>query len=254
MTPPRLYADLAPWWPLLSSPEEYAEEAAFYRNILLETGIPAGSSLLELGSGGGNNASHLKQHFRMTLVDLSPGMLAVSQALNPELEHIQGDMRSVRLERQFDAVFIHDAIVYLTSEEDLLQALITAYTHCRPDGTALFHPDTTLENFKLSTDKGGHDGPERSMRYLEWTWDPDPADSTYQVDFAYLLREADGSIRCEHDRHEFGLFSTETWLRLIAEAGFQAETRPFVHSEVPPGDVVFLGRKGASEEELGSRK
>jgi len=245
MTPPRLYTDLAPWWPLLSSAEEYAEEAAFYHKTLLESGVPEGAHLLELGSGGGNNASHLKQHFQMTLVDLSPGMLAVSRALNPELEHIQGDMRSVRLERQFDAVFIHDAIVYLTSEKDLLHALITAYAHCRPGGAALFHPDTTLENFKPGTDMGGHDGPQRAMRYLEWTWDPDPSDSTYLVDFAYLLRDADGSVRCEHDRHEFGLFSTDTWLRLIAEAGFRPETRPFVHSEVPPGNLVFLGRKAA---------
>jgi SAM-dependent methyltransferase len=242
----RLYTDLAPWWPLLSSPEEYAEEAAFYFKTLVETGVPKGASLLELGSGGGNNASHLKQHFQMTLVDLSPGMLSVSRELNPELEHIQGDMRSVRLEREFDAIFIHDAIVYLTSEKDLLGALNTAYTHCRPGGTALFHPDTTLENFKPGTDMGGHDGPQRAMRYLEWTWDPDPSDCTYLVDFAYLLREADGSVHCEHDRHEFGLFSTSTWLRLIAEAGFLPETRPFVHTEVPPGDLIFLGRKPAT--------
>lgn len=248
MANPRIYTDLAPWWSLLSHPKEYAEEAAFYHQTLLEAGIPEGASLLELGSGGGNNASHLKQHFDMTLVDLSPGMLGVSRAINPELEHIQGDMRTVRLERSFDAVFIHDAIVYMTTEDDLLQALTNAYAHCRPGGKALFHPDTTLDNFKPGTDHGGHDSPQRSLRYLEWTWDPDPSDSTYLVDFAYLLREADGSVRCEYDRHEFGLFSTDTWLRLIAEAGFYAETKPFKHSEVPPGDLVFLGHKPADDQ------
>lgn len=243
MNASRLYTDLAPWWHLLSRPEDYAEEAAFYHKTLLEAGVPEGATMLELGSGGGNNASHLKHHFQMTLVDLSPGMLAASRSLNPELEHIQGDMRSVRLGRVFDAVFIHDAIVYMTSEKDLLQALVTAYVHCRPGGKALFHPDCTRETFKSGTDHGGHDGPQRSLRYLEWTWDPDPSDSTYLVDFAYLLREADGSVRCVQDRHEFGLFSTDTWLRLIGEAGFQPESRTFVHSEVPPGDLVFLGHK-----------
>ncbi|MHC4615594.1 MAG: class I SAM-dependent methyltransferase, partial [Planctomycetota bacterium] len=53
--------------------------------------------VLELGSGGGNNASHLKKWFDMTLVDLSPHMLEVSRALNPECSHQQGDMRTVRL-------------------------------------------------------------------------------------------------------------------------------------------------------------
>ncbi len=107
---PKLYDHLSPWWPLLSRPADYAEEAAFYAKNLLAVGGPPARTLLELGSGGGNNASHLKAQFRMTLVDLSPGMLAVSRELNPECEHIRGDMRTIRLGREFDRVFIHDAI------------------------------------------------------------------------------------------------------------------------------------------------
>ena len=49
-------------------------------------------TLLELGSGGGNNASHMKAHFAPTLVDASAGMLDVSRALNPECEHVEGDI------------------------------------------------------------------------------------------------------------------------------------------------------------------
>ena len=75
--------------------------------------------MLELGSGGGNNASHLKRRFQLTLVDRSPEMLAVSRRLNPECEHVEGDMRTVRLGRTFDAVFVHDAIAYITTEDDL---------------------------------------------------------------------------------------------------------------------------------------
>src|SRR5262245_42632219 len=172
----KLYNELAEWWPLLSAPADYVEEAAFYQQSLLEAcGRPC-RTLLELGSGGGNNASHLKRRFSMTLVDLSPGMLEVSRALNPECEHVRGDMRTVRLGRRFDAVFVHDAIVYMTTEEDLKRAIETAYLHCEPGGAALFAPDHVRENFGPSTDHGGHDGPDRSMRYLEWTWDPDPAD------------------------------------------------------------------------------
>ena len=61
----------------------------FFREVLTEVCAPR--TVLELGSGGGNNASHLKAQFRMTLVDRSPGMLAVSRALNPECEHVEGD-------------------------------------------------------------------------------------------------------------------------------------------------------------------
>jgi SAM-dependent methyltransferase len=229
---PRLYADLASWWPALSPPEEYAEEAGFFRQALLSTAPSPPRTLLELGSGGGSNAYYLKNTFQMTLVDLSPGMLSVSRQINPELEHVQGDMRTVRLGRSFDAVFIHDAIEYMISESDLRQALQTAALHCSPGGVALFVPDCVTETFRPYTDHGGHDRGGRSMRYLEWCWDPDPGDSTYTTDFAYLLREPDGQMRCEYDRHVCGLFKRVDWLRFIADAGFEPGEVSFTHSEV----------------------
>jgi trans-aconitate methyltransferase len=215
----KMYTDLAAWWPLLSAPEDYAEEAAFYHQILQEATERPPQTLLELGSGGGNNASYLKAHYQMTLVDLSEGMLAVSQDLNPECEHFQGDMRTVRLGREFDAVFIHDAVDSMLTEEDLRQAMATAALHCQAGGVALFAPDYVREIFVPSTDHGGHDGQHRALRYLEWTYDPDENDTTYTTDYAYLLREGD-QIWVEHDRHICGLFKREEWLQWLTEAGF----------------------------------
>jgi SAM-dependent methyltransferase len=237
---PRMYHDLAPWWPLLSAPSEYAEEAEIYRRLLVEAGDPPPVTVLELGSGGGNNASHLKAHFELTLVDLSEGMLEVSREANPECEHVQGDMRTVRLGREFDAVFVHDAVMYMTTAEDLRLAIETAFVHCRPGGAALFAPDHLREHFRTGTDYGGHDGDQRAVRFLEWTWDPDPLDTTYTVDYAYLLRDADGSVRVEHDRHVEGLFPRATWLELLADAGFEARAVPVEHSELEPGSYELF--------------
>jgi hypothetical protein len=184
----------------------------------------------------------------MVLVDRSPGMLEMSRRLNPESEHVEGDMRTVRLGREFDAVFVHDAIVYMTTELDLRRAIETAYVHCKAGGVALFAPDHVRENFQSSTDHGGHDGIDRGLRYLEWTWDPDPTDNTYLVDYAYLLRERDGSVRVELDRHVEGLFSRDEWLRILREAGFEPTVVPFEHSELEPGSYeVFACRKRAAE-------
>jgi SAM-dependent methyltransferase len=243
---PKLYRELSEWWPLLSAPEDYSEAAALYRCKLIEgSSIPI-STVLELGSGGGSNASHLKAHFKMTLVDASPGMLEVSRRLNPECEHIRGDMRTVRLERLFDAVFVHDAVGYMKTEDDLRAAILTAFVHCRPGGVALFAPDYLRENFKPSTNHGGHDGDGQALRYLEWTWDPDPLDSDFVVDFAYLLRERDGSVRIEYDRHIQGLFGRDDWLRWLAEVGFHPSIVPLVLSDVPPGQhEMFVARRPA---------
>src|SRR5580765_7132183 len=120
---PKMYEELASWWPLLSSPADYVEEAAFYERTLAAACQRPLRTVLELGSGGGNNASHLKARFQMVLVEPSAGMLEVSRALNPECEHIEGDMRTVRLGRQFDSVFIHDAVAYMTTQSDLRMAI-----------------------------------------------------------------------------------------------------------------------------------
>jgi SAM-dependent methyltransferase len=242
-SPTKLYAELADWWPLLSAPADYAEEAGFYRRILDEACRPR--TVLELGSGGGNNASHLKQHFSLTLVDRSPEMLAVSRRLNPECEHVQGDMRHVRLGRAFDAVFVHDAVMYLTTEHDLGLAIETAYIHCRSGGAALFAPDCVRETFSPRSEHGGHDGRDgRALRYLEWDRDDDTADDVFTVDFAIMLRAKGGPVRIVHDHHVYGLFARDRWLALCRQAGFQPEIRTVVHSELAPAETdVIVCRK-----------
>lgn len=231
-----LYEKLAHWWPLLSPPDDYAEEAAFYSERLREASEEASTTCLELGSGGGNNAYHMKHLFQMSLVDIAPRMLEVSKKLNPECEHIEGDMRSIRLEQSFDCVFVHDAIVYMLTEDDLRATVETCYVHCRPGGSVLLAPDHVQENFKSSTDHGGNDGEKRSLRYLEWTWDPDPNDTTYNVDYVYLLREGKKPPIVEYERHIEGLFPRDKWLSILTEVGFSsAKAIPFNHSEVEPG-------------------
>jgi SAM-dependent methyltransferase len=243
---PRLYTDLADWFHLITAPEGYAEEADFYFRTIAGASSSPPQSLLELGSGGGNNAFHYKHRVpTVTLTDLSADMLRISKRINPECEHVQGDMRMLRLGRTFDAVFVHDAVCYLTTLDDLHQAMQTAFVHCRPGAVTLFAPDELRENFAAGTDHGGHDGEGRAARYLEWTYDPDASDSTYLVDYAYLLHRDGEPTRTVYDQHVCGLFTRKDWLRLLGEVGFvEPQILPFEHSEVPPGSVeVFVARR-----------
>ncbi len=246
----RFYGELAGWWPLISPPEEYGEEAEFAAGLLDPgPGRMAGAgdaqpSVLELGSGGGHLASHLADRFSLTLVDLSEPMLEVSRRLNPTASHHQGDMRSVRLGRQFDAVFIHDAVDYMTSEADLAAAIATAYEHCRPGGRVVIVPDEVAETFEPHTDHGGTDADDgRAVRFLEWSWDPDPADTWTLTEYTFVLRSADGSVEVAHESHRFGLFSRDTWLRLLTDAGLE----PSAHSEITAAGhqprLWFVGRR-----------
>jgi SAM-dependent methyltransferase len=235
----RMYNDLAQWWPLLSPPSEYEDEAADLLSRLQPRHQALPATFLELGSGGGSLAYHLKHHFQLTLTDRSPAMLAVSQAINPECEHLVGDMRSLRLNRQFDIVMVHDAIMYATEPSMVRATLQTAAIHCRPGGTVVVLPDYVRETFVPGTDHGGNDASDgRGLRYLEWSWDPDPTDETYLVEYAFLLRAADGTVAVAHDRHVEGLFARAQWLQWFAEAGMPA------HNVLDSsGRDIFIGRR-----------
>jgi SAM-dependent methyltransferase len=236
---PRLYTDLAAWWPLFSPPEHYVEEAADLLPRLLAATEPAPRTMLELGSGGGSLASHLKQALQLTLTDRSDAMLAVSRAVNPECEHVPGDMRSLDLARQFDLVFVHDAIMYATTPADVQAVMATAFRHCRPGGAALFAPDCTRETFEPETESAGEDAPDgRGLRYLMWTWDPDPADETFEVAYALLLRDAAGHVHVDSDRHREGLFPYAAWMTWLREAGFTPTS-----GRDPWNRDLFLARK-----------
>jgi SAM-dependent methyltransferase len=242
---PKLYRELAPWFHLLTSPVDYAEEAELYRVLLVEKARGPVETVLELGSGGGNNASHLKRHFALTLVDRSPEMLEVSRGLNPECEHAAGDMTTVRLDRTFDAVFAHDALAYILTEPDLEAVFQTAVAHCRPGGSAVFVPDYLTETFAPGTRHGGHDSEngECGLRYVEWVRS-DPSDqSRHIVDFAYLIREGE-TVRVEHDRHFCGLFPKEFWLRGLDAAGFDVDAGQPDYSE-PTSQVIFAAQRRA---------
>ena len=240
----RLYGDLAPWFHLLTAPEDYAAEAERYSGTIVEA-VPDARTLLELGSGGGNNASHLKRHFACTLSDVSPQMLTLSRELNPECEHVLGDMRTLRLGRAFDVVFVHDAVGYLTTDDDLAACMGTAFAHTRPGGVALFVPDCTRETFAVGTRHGGHDAADGgALRYLEWTTDPHPADTTYEVDYAVVLHEPGREPRVVHDHHVLGVFPEHTWLHLLEAAGFAATALPAQPGDEEAPQAMFLARRG----------
>jgi SAM-dependent methyltransferase len=223
--PGLFYDQLADWWPLFSPPSHYDEEADDLLDRIGAVTRAGPGTLLELGSGGGSLASHLKGYFKLTLTDCSAGMLAVNQAVNPEAEHIIGDMRTLRLNRSFDVVLVHDAIMYATNEADVRATIETAAAHVDPRGTVVFLPDFVKETFTPGTEHGGEDGTDgRAFRYLSWTWDPDPADDTYLVDYGFLLREANGDVRAFHDRHVEGLFARSRWLSWFEAAGIPARS------------------------------
>ena len=245
----RLYSDLAHLWPIISPPEEYMVEAREWLEVIrprLDTINAAGQALptlLELGCGGGHLLSHLTAHFITEAVDISPQMLEISRQLNPQTLHHVGDMRDVRLGRAFDVVAIHDAINYMTTEDDLRAAMATATVHLNPGGVLLLAPDCVQETFEgPRVVEWTKEAEDRSVTFIEYMGKPRPGSTTVESVFVFVIDEG-GELRVEMDRHTGGLFSTETWLSLLEAAGLEAEYIQTNAYEGGFGGNLFVGRK-----------
>lgn len=228
-----MYDEFSHLWTQITAPEDYAAEAAVLRDVLFELleGGHSGStskrpSVLELGVGGGNNLSHMTDFVDAVAADISPQMLDVSKRLNPEVEHIIGDMREMRLNRTFDAVIIHDAISYILTVADLRRTFQTARAHLEPGGVLIAGPDwikgvTSVPNLSCKLGKPGE------LSYAEFVHDPEPGDTEVEVIFTFYIPESNGRIRVEEDRHRHGLFPLESWLLAVGESGFESGTRRY---------------------------
>ena len=236
----RLYGDLAWTWPIISPPENYIEETEQVCQIIREHAQISVKTLLNLGCGGGHNDHTLKRHVEVTGVDLSETMLGLARRLNPEVAYHVGDMRSVRLGQTFDAVTIFDSLAYMLTEDDLRAAFTTTFIHLKPGGVFLTYQENDPNHFEQNrTRHSAHALGDVEIVLIENTYDPDPADTTFEATFVYLIRRG-GRLEVEIDRHLCGIFPTETLLILLKETGFDLKS---LDESVAEGCTMFVGVK-----------
>ena len=221
-TLPRLYRDLAHLWPVLSPPSDYGAEADAVRGVLDEL-VPTRRgerrSVLELGAGGGHTLFHLGEAFDCVAADVSPEMLRLCRVLNPGIDTVVGDMRTMRLDQRLEAVLIHDAIDYMTTPADVEATLATAAAHLRQGGVMLVAPTYTTQTFhdgEVASDQHRADGIcVTSISHVA------RIDSGgFELVMLLLLHTPGQAAEVVVDRHRCGLFTDEAWRAMVEAAGF----------------------------------
>jgi len=224
----RLYTDLAWLWPMWGdATQQYAHFCEHVAAQIRRYAKRPVRTLLDIGCGGGKNVLNLKRAFDVTGIDLSPTMLEQAKTLNPECTFVQGDMRSCRLGRTFDAVLMDDAITHMNSLADFTAALRTARAHLEPGGVLVVTPDVTTETFvqnRTTVTPSARAGLE--VVFVENVHDADPTDDRYETTILYLIRDH-GQLRIETDRWTMGIFSLETWRGVLRETGFEVHEGPY---------------------------
>lgn len=105
------------------------------------------SSVLDIGCGTGRELSQLSELYECVGFDILPNMVDFARNRNPDLTILQGDMRSFRLDRTFDAIYsVGDTINYAVSNDELSNTIKTYEAHSHKD-TLLFLELLNPSNF-----------------------------------------------------------------------------------------------------------
>lgn len=243
-----VYNDLAWVEPIICSVEDEKEACLQICAQLKSMADGECGTMLHLGCGAGYYDAAFKEQFRVTGVDISPGMLELAKGLNPQVNYIKDDMRSLRLGERFDAVVIPDAIDYMLTGDDLSQALATAHDHLRPGGLLMINSllqDLFEENNFVYA--GSKDGVEVTIFENNYSSDLNP--DQYEAVFCYLIRRA-GKLEIHSERHVLGLFSRDYWHRSLEEIGFRiiqtSDSAAYEESNLGQGQYIrtnFIAQK-----------
>lgn len=242
------YNDLAWTEDWLANPEEHKDEVMFYVDLIKSKSVNPLITLLHLGCGAGGHDTFFKQHFTITGVDLSKGMLKIACDRHPDIEYIEGDMRTIQLNRQFDVIAIPDSIDYMVSEEDLLQVITNAVFHLKTGGILLVVAKTQEtfhnNNFAYSGEKEGVSVTLLENNYIN-TFNP----YTYEATFMYLIRKQ-GQLSIHTENQILGLFPQATWENIFIKSGLvmQRTTLSNVYEKyiLDKGEyplTIFIGKK-----------
>ncbi len=242
------YNQLAWTEDFLADPEDYEQEVAHYVDLVREHASLPVHTLLHLGCGAGGQDHFFKRAFSVTGVDLSIGMLDKARAKNPEIEYIEGDMRTVRLDRQFDAVVIPDSIDYIATMGGLQQVIHTAALHLRPGGVLLVVCSTAEQyrnnNFVYSGEKG-----DVHVTLFENNFASPYKPQTHEITLFYLIRRH-GELKTYSEHIIAGLFAQASWEAVFKEAGLTVYSQDLFGSYdqylLDNGEytqTIFIGRK-----------
>jgi SAM-dependent methyltransferase len=237
---------------LLYADKDYAGEAGRAIDLVeLATGRRP-SSVLELGAGTGGHAVHLAADgIEVVGVEASRDMIARTTPV-PGVQLIQGDARSVRLGRTFDAVLaLFHVASYQAEDDDLAAFLATAAAHLEPGGAFVFdawYSPAVLHQRPGERTRSASGDDLEVTRHATAVEDVDR--SLVDVHFTIEVRRPfDGAIERGEEVHRMRHLTTNEVRAAARVAGLElVHTEGFPDGELPSRDtwgVAFVLRKAS---------
>ena len=201
------YEAMAPVYDAFTAHHDYDAWLGALLPKLEKHGVPPGHRLLDVGCGTGKSfIPMLERGWQVTACDLSPAMVAIArEKVGDRADVSVADMRDLPRFGEFDLVWcLDDAVNYLLSGEELVQALSGMQRNLASDGLLMFDLNT-LESYRtFFAEEAVLEGDGRRMTWKGRT-DPEAppgsiAEATLEVE---SLDEAAAEVRpsLHRERH-----------------------------------------------------
>ncbi len=247
-----VFDEYARYYDLLYRDKDYAGEARFVHEQLVRQGGMPGA-LLELGCGTGRHAIEFgRLGYRVTGVDLSPGMIAqakarvaaLSDSKRNSLRFQVGDVRSARVEGKFDTVVsLFHVMSYQVMDDDLRAAFKTAAHHLQPGGLFFFdfwYGPAVLSDPPVVRVKRLEDDGLQVTRLAEP--EPRPAQNSVIVHYdVFLKNKLTGALSEIREAHAMRYLFLPEIERLFAENRMTLEASGGWCTDKPLGNNTWYG-------------
>jgi len=251
-----VFADYSEYYDLLYRDKDYGSESDFVVRVI-EKHRPRTASILDLGCGTGNHDFLISQKgYEVCGVDLSSGMISraskkrsAPQAAQLRISFNQGDIRTVRLGRTYDAVIsLFHVMSYQTTDSDLQAAIATATQHMKKDGIFIFDcwygPAVLTDRPSVRVKRLENEHIEVT-RIAEPVLHPDRnlVDVNYHV---FIKEKSTGSMRELKETHQMRYLFRPEIENMMRRAGLELVCMKAWLTDEEPGfntwSVYFVGR------------
>lgn len=214
-----LYRKFAGYYDLIYKWMDYLGEAKFVKKIVAEFKKSDGNNLLDVACGTGNHAQYLQDSFQIVGLDINEDMMDIARKKVPNMELIQGDMKKLNLEREFDVILcLFSSINYHTSLTELEKTLKLFYNHLKAGGVLIFDLGFCTENW----DEGRMlvDAVVEGDLQLARISQSRLHNGVFNANFVFLIKE-NGKMDFEIDQHQIGVFPTKDVKMILEKTGFK---------------------------------
>lgn len=232
------YSRLAQYYDEIYAELDYEGAAHKIHALVQKYKSAQGNTLLDVACGTGTHIQYLKDDYDTIGLDLSEEMLEVARKKCSDVGFIQGNMTSFDLGQKFDVITcLFGSISYLTTKNELTDAISTFSRHMNSGGVLIIEPIFTRE-----TVRAGYMGIScldlADIKIARVNISRIEGDVAY-LDFNFLIATKERGVEYFTDPSPMGIFPRDTFISLMEKNGFTTEF-------VEPGlmkEELFVGVK-----------